>query len=248
MDGEISPTNNGWDDTRRQCHGKTPSGRMGSAVLTYVTNFRCDLHLSTDQMSWRNCIRSRWDIQCRWPQLGGCQKWCQPGHHDTCELRSRDCRVGNSTRATVWYCTPGSGTIYMQTRPKRTPHAKTNSKDMSWKWVHTIQQRGDTLAGSVNGRTSNVQGAAQPMNQETQGSRGNTQNHYQDIRHCPREYNSCPSGMSPSSCTRWEWSLVVSQRSKQTRWFLTPPQLTSHIHPLRTAHNPMVCTYDKVRA
>jgi len=68
-------------------------------------------------------------------------------------------RVGKRMSATVRRCKDGCGTIHAQTRPQETAPAKTDCKDMSWKWVHMIQRTGDTLAGRLDGRTTVVQGA-----------------------------------------------------------------------------------------
>ena len=58
MEGELSPRKNGGYDNRRQFHGMTTSSSRGSAGLTCVTDPLCDLHLKTDQMGRRVCIRS----------------------------------------------------------------------------------------------------------------------------------------------------------------------------------------------
>ena len=92
--------------------------------------------------------------------------------------------MGKQTRAKVRHGTDGGGTIQAQTRRQEAPPAKTDSKDMSRQRGHTIQYTGDMLVGRLDGRTSNVQGAAQPMLEESQGSRSETPNPDHDIRHC----------------------------------------------------------------
>jgi len=74
-------------------------------------------------------------------------------------------------RATVRHCKDHGGTIHGQTRPEETPPAKSGSDDESRTRVCTIQHTGDMVAGNLDRRTSDVQGAAQPMHEESQGSR-----------------------------------------------------------------------------
>jgi hypothetical protein len=50
LDGELTVRPDGGDDHRGQRHGKTPSGDRGPARNTWVTNPRCDLHLSPQQV------------------------------------------------------------------------------------------------------------------------------------------------------------------------------------------------------
>ena len=88
--------------------------------------------------------------------------------------------------------------------PQETPPAKTDRKHMSWKRDHTVQHTGDTLAGRLYGHTPTVQGAAQPMHGESQGSRSEPAKPYNDIRQCSSECKGRPSGVSPSSRTVWE--------------------------------------------
>ena len=92
--------------------------------------------------------------------------------------------MGKQTRATVRHGKDGGGTIHAQTWPQVAPPAKTDSKDKSRQRGHTIQYTADTLVGRLDGRTSNVQGAAQPMHEESHGSRSETLNPDHDIRHC----------------------------------------------------------------
>jgi len=79
---------------RGQRHGMTLSGSWGPAGLTGVTDPLCNLHLRTDQMGWRVCIRSRRAVLCRWPWLGGNQIRCQPGRLNSWEVCSTQHRVG----------------------------------------------------------------------------------------------------------------------------------------------------------
>jgi len=74
-------------------------------------------------------------------------------------MRSKEHQVGKQTRATVRHCKDGGGAVHLQTGPQETPPAKTDSKDKSRKRVHTIQRAGDTLAGRLDGRASDVSGA-----------------------------------------------------------------------------------------
>jgi len=171
MDGELSVRKNGGDDNLGQRHGKTTSGSRGPAGPTCVTNCLCDLHLRTDQMGRRVCITTQGAILCIRPRLGGDRKQCQPCRLNTWEMCSKEHRVGKETRATGRHCKYVGGTIHAQTRPKKTPPAKTDNEDKSWKWIRTIQHTGDMLAGRLDEHTRDVQIAAQPMHQENQGSR-----------------------------------------------------------------------------
>jgi len=150
MDGERPIGETGGDDNRGRLHGKTPSGGRSPAGLTCVTDPLCDLHLRTNPVGRRVCIRGRRAILCRRPRLGGDRKRCQPCRLDTREMRSKEHQVGNQTRATVRHCKDGGGTVHAQTGPQGTPPAKTDSKDKSQKWVHMIQRAGDTLAGHLD--------------------------------------------------------------------------------------------------
>jgi len=68
--------------------------------------------------------------------------------------------VGELTSATVRHCQDGGGTIDAQMRPEETPPGKTESKDKSRQRGDMIQHTGDTLARRLDGRTTNVPGAA----------------------------------------------------------------------------------------
>jgi len=75
--------------------------------------------------------------------------------------------------------------LFMRRRGQR-KHlpAITDSKDQSRQHGHTIQYKGDTLVGHLDGHTSNVQAAAQPMQEERQGSRSETMNPDHNIQQC----------------------------------------------------------------
>jgi len=62
--------------------------------------------------------------------------------------------VGEQTRATVRHCEDGGSAVHVQTGPQETPPAKTDSKDNSRKRVHINQRTGYTLAGRLDGDTS----------------------------------------------------------------------------------------------
>jgi len=62
-------------------------------------------------------------------------------------------------RATVQYGNDGSGAISMQARSEPTPQANADSEDKGWERVHMVQLTGDMLAGRLDGRTPEVQGA-----------------------------------------------------------------------------------------
>jgi len=156
MDGELPIGENGGDDTLGQRHGKTPSGGRGPAGFTSVTDPLCHLHLRTNQVGRRVCIRGRGDILYRQPRLGGDRKRCQPCRLDTREMRSKEHRVGKQARATVQHCKDGGGAVHAQMGPQETPPAKADSKDKSWKRVHMIQRAGDILAGRPNGCASDT--------------------------------------------------------------------------------------------
>jgi len=74
MDRELPVGNNGGDDNQGQCHGKTPSGGKSPARLTCVIDPRCDLHLRTNQVSRRVCIKGLGAMLCRESRLGGDRK------------------------------------------------------------------------------------------------------------------------------------------------------------------------------
>ena len=86
------------------------------------------------------------------------------------------------------------------------------------------------------------------MHEESQGSRNQTPNVYQDIHRCSRECKGLPSGVRPSGRTTWEPAVVGPQGSRKARRPPTSPQLTSQHHPGRAAHDPARFTNEKVRA
>lgn len=61
-------------------------------------------------------------------------------------------------------------TIVAQTWPQNTPPAETATEDKSQRWGHTIQQTDVPWAARLHGRTPDVQGAAQLIHEESQGS------------------------------------------------------------------------------
>jgi len=172
MDGALPLGANGGNDNRGQGHRKTTSGCGGPAGLTFVTNPLQNLHLRTDQMGRRVRIRSRRAILSRRPRLGDDRQRCQPRLHDTCEMRNKQHRVNEQTRAAVRHRTDVVGAVHAETWPYETPLAENDSNDKSLLQDHTIQHTGDTLARPLDGRTPNLSGAAQPMNEEGHGSRG----------------------------------------------------------------------------
>jgi len=114
-------------------------------------------------------------------------------------------------RATVRYGKNGSGSVYAQTRPQEIPPANANSKDKGRERIHTVQQRGDPQARHLDGRAPDVQGAPQPMHEESQSSRSETLNPHKDIRGSTRERKGHPSSLRPSGRTVRERALVGSQ-------------------------------------
>jgi hypothetical protein len=138
--------------------------------------------------------------------------------------------------------------IHAQRRPQETPPAKTDSKDNSRKRVHMVQCTGDTMAGRVVGCTSDLDGAPQPMHEDSQGSRGQAPNPHQGIQRCSWERKCRSSGVRPSDRTIRNGALVGSQGSRYARRPPTPPQSTSQIHPGRADHDPAGCTNERVRA
>jgi len=80
--------------------------------------------------------------------------------------------VGKWRGATGRHCKDRGGVGHAQTGPQEAPPAESDSRDKSWKRDHTIQHSGDTQAGRLDGRTSNVQRVAQPMHEEGQCSTG----------------------------------------------------------------------------
>jgi len=86
-------------------------------------------------------------------------------------MRSKEHIVGKQARATVRKFKDEGGLLHAQTRPQETPTAKAASKDKSRQWGHTIQYTGDMLAGYQHGCTSDIQGAPQPLHEESHGSR-----------------------------------------------------------------------------
>jgi len=83
MDEKLSVGENGGDDNPGQRHGQPPSGGRGPAGLACVTSPLRDLHLRTNQLGRRVCIRGRGVILCRRPRLGGDRKRYQPCRLDT---------------------------------------------------------------------------------------------------------------------------------------------------------------------
>jgi hypothetical protein len=132
--------------------------------------------------------------------------------------------------------------------PQQIPLAKGDINDMSQRWGHMIQPSRNTLAGYLNERTPDIEGAAQVMNREGEGSRSQTLNHNKDILGLSRVRKSHPFGMRPSCRTILERALVGFQRSNQTRLTPTPPKSTSQVHPGHASLNPMGCTNERVWA
>jgi len=104
------------------------------------------------------------------------------------------------------------------------------------------------LAGHLDGLTSNVQGVAQMMHEDSQRSRSKTLKAHREIQHCHYERKCHPRGMRPRGRTIWEWVLLGSQGIAQARRPPSPPQSTSHVHPVRAAHNSTACTNETVSA
>jgi len=73
------------------------------------------------------------------------------------------------------------------------------------------------LAGRLDGRAPDVQGATQPMHKESQRSRSQTQNPYKDKQGRPWQRESRPNSLRPNGRTIWERTLVGYQRSRQAR-------------------------------
>ena len=132
----------------------------------------------------------------------------------------------------------GGGTIHAQARPQKSPPAEDDSKDKSLRRVYTIQQRGDTPAGCLDGDAPDVQGAPRPMHEESQGSPSQTPNSYKDIRGCSGECESHPNCLCPSGRTIWERALLGSQRSRQTKRPSNSLKSTSQIRSGGAAHDP----------
>jgi hypothetical protein len=68
-------------------------------------------------------------------------------------------------------------TMKTETTPSETPPDKPVSKEKSHNQVDTIQCTSDTLTVHLDGPTSDVPGASQPMNKDRQGSRSQTRDH-----------------------------------------------------------------------
>jgi len=247
MDRDLSVSENGGDDNRGQRHGVTPSGSRGSAGLTCATDSLHDLHPRTDQMGRRVHLRQR-AVFCGRSRLGGDWKQCQSDAHDTQKMRREEHRLGKYTRATVRYGEYGSGTVYLQTRPQETPPAKANRIDKSCEQIHAVQQRGDALGRRLDRRAPDVQGAPQPMHEESQISRSETPNPHKDIPSSTRERKGHPSSLRSSGRTLRERALVGTQRNREARRPPASPRLTSQVRPGGTAQNPEGGTNEGVSA
>jgi len=187
-------------------------------------------------------------VICARSRHGGDTKQCQSDCQDTSEMRSEEHQVGKWMRAIARPSKQGVSTIDVQMRPQAAPPANADSKEKSLRHIHSIQHTGYTLAGNLDGCTTDVQSAAPPMHDESQHSRGQTPNPYKDIWGCCQECKSRPSGMCPSGCTIWERTWVGPQRSRQTRRPPSSPELRREVCPGYAAHNPTGCTYERVRA
>jgi hypothetical protein len=87
-------------------------------------------------------------------------------------------------KATFQHFNYAGGTIHTQPRAQETPPPKTESKDKSWQRGHTIQYTGDMMIGRLDACTPNIQGAAQPMHEESQVNTGVTLNADYKIPYC----------------------------------------------------------------
>jgi len=79
--------------------------------------------------------------------------------------------VGKQTRATVRQRKNRDSTIRMQTRPYKTPLAKTDITVKGPIQFHTVQQTGDMLARRLDGLEPDAHGAQQLTREESQGIR-----------------------------------------------------------------------------
>jgi len=137
-------------------------------------------------------------------------------------LRSGEHRMGQQTRSPVRHCEDGSSTLHTQERPQEAPPAETHSQNQSRKRFRSIQQRSDTVAGSLDGCPPDVQRASQQIPEEGQGRRSPTLRTHEDARNHPRAGKSCPNSLRPSCRTIWKRALVGSERDRQTRGSSTP--------------------------
>ena len=125
--------------------------------------------------------------------------------------------MGQQARPPVRHCEDGSSTLHTQVRPQEAPPAKTHRKNQGSKRLRLIQQRSDTVAGSLDGRPPNVQRASQLVHEDGQGSRSPTAHIHQDARHRPSAGKSRPNSLRPSRRTIWNRALVGPESNRQTK-------------------------------
>jgi len=111
-----------------------------------------------------------------------------------------------------------------------------------------VQQPGCALTGRLDGRKPDVQGAPQPMPEDSQASRSETPHPHKDIWGSCQECKGIPSSLCPSDRTNREWALVGSRTSRQERWPPSSVQSTSQVRPGRAAPNPNGGINDGVRS
>jgi hypothetical protein len=123
-----------------------------------------------------------------------------------------------------------------------------HSQNQGRKRLGPIQQRGDTVVWSRDGRPTDVQRASQSMNEKGQGSRSPTACTQEDPRNRPRAGKSVPRSLRSSGRVGCMRALVGLERDRRTRGSSTRTQSASLIKLGRPLHNANGSTYEIFRA
>jgi len=175
------------------------------------------------------------------------RKGRESGGQETRSLCSGEHRVGKQARPPVRHCEDGSSTLHTQERPQEAPPAKTHSKNESGRRLRPVQQRSDTVGGSMDGCPPNVQTASQPLHDEGQGSRSPTARTDGDARNRPRAGKGRSDSLRPSGCTIRQRIMVGPERDRQTRGSSTPPESAVQVNPGRSAHDATRSAHERFR-
>ena len=155
--------------------------------------------------------------------------------------------MGQQTRSPVQHPKDQGSTFHTQERPQAPPPAKTHSQNHDRKRFLPIQQRGDMMAGSLDGRPPDVQRASQRMHEEGQCNRSTIARTHEDARNRPRPNTSCPDSQRSSHRAVRKHTLLEPARDHQTRGSSTPAQSACYINPVRPFHDTNGSTYERVR-
>jgi hypothetical protein len=104
------------------------------------------------------------------------------------------------------------------------------------------------MAGSLNGRPSDVQRASQPMHDQGQGSTSPTAHAHEDAQNHSRASKSRSDSLRSSCRVVWKRALVGRERDLQMCGPSIPAPLASLINPVRPPHDANGHAYNRIRA